>query len=87
LDFGTPINIDKIIYYPRSDSNIITYGDEYELKYWDNDRWNSLGRKTADNIHLAFDNCPMGALFLLHDCSIGVEDRIFLYKEGEQEWW
>ncbi|MDR3235283.1 MAG: hypothetical protein LBT48_00950 [Prevotellaceae bacterium] len=87
LDFGTPQHIDRIIYIPRTDGNIITYGDEYELKYWGNNGWISLGRKTADGVTLTFDHCPTGALFLLHDCTRGVEDRIFTYENGQQVWW
>jgi hypothetical protein len=84
LDFGEPTAIDRIIYVPRNDANGITWGDEYELKYWGNNRWNSLGRKIADNIFVEFENCPSGALFWLHDCTRGVEDRIFTYENGKQ---
>ncbi|MDR1341105.1 MAG: discoidin domain-containing protein [Prevotellaceae bacterium] len=87
LDFGEPVNIDRILYLPRTDGNIVTYGDEYELKYWDSNGWNSLGRKVADNVHVTFENCPVGALFLLHDCTRGVEERIFTYENGKQVWW
>jgi hypothetical protein len=87
LDFGEPVNIDRILYMPHSDGNIVTYGDEYELKYWDSNGWNSLGRKVADNVCITFENCPVGALFLLHDCTRGVEERIFTYENGKQVWW
>jgi hypothetical protein len=87
LDFGKPEHIDRIIYMSRSDGNYITYGDEYELKYWHGGQWRSLGKKTADGVYLTFDNCPANALFLLHDCTRGVEDRIFTYENGQQIWW
>jgi hypothetical protein len=87
LDFGEPVSIDRILYAPKCDGNCITYSDEYELSYWNNHRWNSLGKKTADNIHITFENCPTKALFLLHDCTRGVEDRIFTYEDGKQVFW
>jgi hypothetical protein len=87
LDFGKPVNIDRILYMPRTDGNIVTYGDEYELKYWDKTGWISLGRKVADNVHITFDNCPSNALFLLHNHTRGVEERIFTYENGKQVWW
>ncbi|MDR0559181.1 MAG: hypothetical protein LBG92_03365 [Prevotellaceae bacterium] len=87
MDFGKPEHIDRIIYMPRSDGNYITFGDEYELKYWNRGQWRSLGRKTADGVYLTFYGCPAGALFLLHDCTCGVEDRIFTYENGTQVWW
>ena len=79
LDFGEPVEIDRIIYIPKCDENGITPGNDYELLYWDNHRWHSLGRKIADNIVLTFDNCPCDALFLLRNHTIGREERIFTY--------
>jgi hypothetical protein len=87
LDFGESVNIDRILYIPRTDGNMVIYGDEYELKYWDKNGWRSLGRKVADNTYITFENCPVGALFLLHDCTRGVEERIFTYENGNQVWW
>jgi hypothetical protein len=86
LDFGEPVNIDRILYLPRTDGNMVCPGDEYELKYWNNG-WFSLGRKIADNAYVTFENCPVGALFLLHDCTRGVEERIFTYENDKQVWW
>lgn len=87
VDFKEPINLSKIRYLPRSDGNCIEIGDEYELFYWGNDQWKSLGKIVADNIILTFDNCPSNALFLLHNHTKGKEERIFTYEDGEQLWW
>lgn len=87
IDFGKPVSIDRIIYVPRSDGNCVTYGDEYELSYWNNGGWASLGKKKAEHISITFDSCPANALFLLHDCSRGTEDRIFTYENDKQVWW
>jgi hypothetical protein len=87
LDFGEPVHINRIIYLPRTDGNMVTYGDEYELKYWNDNKWNSLGRIVADNVYVTFENCPVGALFLLHNCTRGVEERIFTYENDKQIWW
>jgi hypothetical protein len=86
LDFGEPVNISRILYMPRTDGNIIAYGDEYELKYWNNE-WISLDRKVADNAYITFENCPVDALFLLHNRTRGVEERIFTYENDKQVWW
>jgi hypothetical protein len=87
MDFGKPVNIEKIYYTPRGDGNTIIYGDEYELMYWNNCQWNSLGRKIADNPCLVYEKCPSNALFLLHNRTTGVEERIFTYENGKQVWW
>jgi hypothetical protein len=87
LDFGEPVNINRMLYVPRGNGNTITYGDEYELKYWDKNRWKSLGRKIAGNVYITFENCPVGALFLLHNCTRGIEERIFTYENDKQIWW
>jgi hypothetical protein len=87
MDFGKEVNIEKIYYTPRGDGNTIVYGNEYELMYWDNCQWNSLGRKIADNPCLVYEKCPSNALFLLHNRTTGIEERIFTYENGEQIWW
>ncbi|WP_163217951.1 transglutaminase domain-containing protein [Bacteroides sp. 224] len=87
LDFGKPVKIDHIVYLPRNDGNCIEIGDEYELLYWGNNKWQSLGRKTADYIALTYENCPSNALFLLRNLTKGKEERIFTYEHGKQVWW
>lgn len=87
MDFGCPVDIEKIIYTPRGDGNTIGIGDEYELFYWDADRWNSLGKQTAETVRLLFKDVPADGLFLLRNLSRGVEERIFCYKDGEQVFW
>jgi hypothetical protein len=87
VDFGEPVLIDRIAYLPRNDGNCIEIGDEYELFYWKNNAWQSLGRQIADGVSLTFENCPDNALFLLHDHTKGVEERIFTYENGRQVWW
>jgi len=86
-DFGKPVNIEKICYVYRGDGNTIVIGNEYELVYWNNNRWNSLGKQPAGTTSLTYKNCPTNALFLLHNLTTGVEERIFTYKNGEQIWW
>lgn len=87
MDFGKPVDIEKIIYTPRGDGNTIEIGDEYELFYWGNARWNSLGKQVANSVRLQYDNVPSGALYWIEDLSKGKEERIFEYKEGKQVFW
>lgn len=86
LDFGHPVSIRKIRYAPRTDNNAVFPGDEYELFYWNNG-WKSLGRKTAGNYSLIFEEVPENSLLLLHNRSRGKEERIFTYENGKQVWW
>ena len=87
MDFGRPVNIEKIIYTPRGDGNSIAIGDLYELFYWNNNRWISLGKQTAGTVMLQYDNAPTNALFLLRNLTQGEEERIFTYKDGKQIFW
>jgi len=87
MDFGEPVPIEKIVYYPRSDGNLIEMGDEYELVYWQDTGWKSLGKQVAKGVSLQFDNCPDNALFLLHNHTKGKEERIFTYENNKQVWW
>jgi hypothetical protein len=87
MDFGKPESIKKINYIYRGDGNTIVIGNEYELMYWNNDHWNSLGRQIAKTTSLIYKDCPINALFLLHNLTEGIEERIFTYVCGEQVWW
>jgi hypothetical protein len=87
MDFGRPVHISRILYWPRNDGNSVEPGDEYELFYWDSGTWQSLGRKRADGITLRYHDCPTNALFLLHDHTKGAEERIFTYENGTQVWY
>ncbi|MCD7938391.1 MAG: discoidin domain-containing protein [Tannerellaceae bacterium] len=87
MDFGKPVSINKIIYYPRSDGNLIEIGDQYELFYWQNGNWQSLGRQIAKTVYLTFQTCPTNALFLLHNHTKGKQERIFTYENDMVKWW
>ena len=87
LDLGVPKRITKIRYAPRSDTNFILIGDTYELCYWDNGEWISMGTQVAKDQFLFYRNVPSGALYILHNLTRGKEERIFTYENGKQVWW
>ncbi len=85
MDFGKPVKVSRILYYGRGDGNSVEPGDEYELYFWLNGGWRSLGRKKAQSVSVTFDNIPAGALLLLRDHTKGKDERIFtLTEEGQQ---
>lgn len=79
--------ITRVQFYPRSDTNYILIGDTYELCYWQNNRWISLGEQIATSHELVFDNVPQGELYLLHNLTRGIEERPFTYENNKQIWW
>lgn len=87
LDFGKPKRITKIRYCPRSDTNFILEGDQYELCYWGKNEWVSLGKKIAVKASVEFEKVPSGGLYILHDLSRGTEERVFTWEEGKQVFW
>lgn len=87
LGAGNEAYITRVHFHPRSDTNHIVIGDEYELCYWDSDHWHSCGVQVASGHELTFHNIPKGAIYLLHNHSRGKEERIFTYENGEQIWW
>ena len=86
MDFGKPARPSKITYLGRGDGNNIEKGDLYELSYFKNGGWHSLGQKIATAGHLDFDGVPKNALLYLRDLTKGREDRIFTYENGQQVW-
>ena len=87
LDLGRPVKMDHLFYYGRSDGNAVEVGDEYELFYWNRDRWQSLGRQRAVRPNLEYRDVPAKALLLLRDLTKGRDERIFTYENGEQVFW
>jgi hypothetical protein len=87
LDFGKSYKLKQLTFAPRSDTNYIIPGNLYELLYWHNGNWVSLGTKTASSSILKYQDVPEEALFLLKCLSGGIEERIFTYEDGKQVWW
>jgi hypothetical protein len=67
-------------------ANKIISGKTYELFYWNN-RWMSLGKKTAIKDSLKFDNIPNDALLWLRSRGSGAQERIFTYDHLKQKFW
>ncbi|WP_455963029.1 transglutaminase domain-containing protein [Bacteroides bouchesdurhonensis] len=87
LDLGTPKQIGKIVYTPRSYDNYIRPGDEYELFYCaKRDKWESLGKQVSGADSLSYKNVPTHTLLLLKNYSRGIQERIFKYEDGRQVW-
>lgn len=89
LDLGCLVELSELCYLPRTDDNFIREGEEYELFYWDEDGWTSLGRQIGSRAaqELVYDDVPANALLLLHNHTKGREERIFTYENGRQVWW
>lgn len=87
LAFDRPVSIHEIRFLPRNDLNSIQSGDTYELLYWNNQQFLSLGKKTATDTVVVYDNVPKGALLWLRDLSGGREERIFTWEDNMQIWW
>ena len=87
MDFDKQRSVRYVRIVPRSDDNDIRAGDEYELKYWDGRYWVTLDiREATDNI-LHYDNVPDGSLLWIHDITRGWDERVFLMRGNEVEWW
>lgn len=87
MDFGRPIQVDKVRIVPRNDDNYIHPGEEYELKYWNTTGWVSMGKRVANDNFLVYDNIPTGVLLWLDNLTSGCDERIFRYNNGKPEWW
>ena len=85
--FDSAYQIVKIRYAARSDVNYIEEGHQYELCYWKDDDWVSMGMKEGEVPTLTYDNVPLNGLYILHDHTAGKEERIFTYENGKQIFW
>lgn len=88
MDFGRSERVTKIRFLCWNDDNFIRGNELYELYYWEDGKWNSLGQQTGtDSQELVYRNVPKGALLLLSNHTKGREERIFTYENGKQVWW
>lgn len=81
---------DKVSYIQLTmwnDENQIIRGHDYELFYYDKNKWNSLGKRRATESRLVYQKVPRKSLLLLRDYSEGQEERIFIYKHNKQIWY
>ena len=76
FDFCRPVNISKISYIRRCDGNSIQPGLEYSLYYWDNNNWQLINTKIANDVFIEFENVPQKALLAIK-CSQGKQQIIF----------
>ena len=81
MDLGKEVKVDRIVYTPRNRDNYVRPGDVYELFYWQ-----SAGTIKAVADSLVFRNIPENALLLLRNHTRGMDERIFVYENGEQQW-
>ncbi|MCM1140171.1 MAG: hypothetical protein NC453_16520, partial [Muribaculum sp.] len=66
-----------------NDDNYIVPGDEYELQCYTDNGAISLGMKTATDYFIKF-NAPENAVLRLRNHTKGVEEQVFIYKDGCQ---
>lgn len=85
MDLGKPMKVGGFVFVPHNDDNFVKKGECYELLYQNGaDGWASLGKKIAEDDFIEFEGVPSNALLRLHNCTKGVEEQIFLWKDGKQ---
>ena len=87
LDFGEPVHVGSFLCVPRSDDNGIHLNDKYELLYWGDGAWRSLGCQSGKEWTMQFKNVPYNSLLLLKNHTRGKQERPFIFRNGRQEWW
>lgn len=73
----------KIAFSPRNDDNYVWPGQEYELLYFDNGEWRSLGIKMATEHDIDFE-APGNAVLWLRNRTKGREEQVFVCVDGRQ---
>lgn len=80
------VSVSGIKYCARNDKNGIYAGMRYELFYWHNSDWVSLGIRQATGTNVSFNNIPTGALLWLRNLEEGEDERIFVIDNGKVIW-
>ena len=87
IDFGKPVTVSEVRILPRNDANGIYPDNTYELLYYSQGGWRSLGIQKARQNSIEFDHVPSGALYWLRNRTGGKEERIFTYENGKMRFW
>lgn len=88
LKLSNSKSISKIRFVTRNDGNMVEIGDEYELVYWDDRDWKSMGKQVAVSDSVVYKDVPTGGLYWLQNHTKGWEERIFtLDSLNQQVWW
>ena len=88
MEMRNPVQSLSVSISPRSDDNDICRGNEYELLFFDGNRWQSLGYQVAVGNYLHYDDIPVNTLLWIRNYTRGHDERPFLVNEdGEIEWW
>lgn len=87
MDFKTPVKIGKFAFLPHNDDNFIRENELYELFYWQKG-WHSLGKQKGKRAKqtLIYKVPGTSLLRLSNLTKEKKEERIFVYKNGEQIW-
>lgn len=88
VDLGKEYEVGYIVVAPYVMSQIFG-NSEYELFYWKNSKWELFEKQNGSGTDLIFKNVPGDALFRLVQRTKKdekIQERIFLYKNGEVVW-
>ena len=85
LDFGKPVAVSKIRFFPRTNENRIYAGDIYKLFYWDGKKWQLLDERRAADYLLRY-RVPANAMFFLQNLTGNKNGHYFVMKDGKQKW-
>jgi hypothetical protein len=87
IELNYPTNVSKIRYLARNDMNSIQSNNQYELLYWNNHSFSSLGKKIATDTLVEFNNVPENSVLWLRNLDEGKEERIFTWENDKQVFW
>jgi hypothetical protein len=87
LALDKPGRVSHIRFWFRNDDNTIRPGDTYELHYWGNSQWESMGQQTGTDTVIIYNRVPSRTIYWLRDLTRGREERPFTYENGRQVWW
>jgi hypothetical protein len=87
LALAEPRRVSHIRFWFRNDDNTIRPGDTYELRYWGENQWETMGRQTGTDTILIYHQAPSQTIYWLRDLTRGREERPFTYEDGRQVWW
>jgi hypothetical protein len=86
LDLNEKQQITEIHYMPRNDGDGIIKDNVYELHYWIDKHWRSLGKITATEYDTLRCQLPVNAAFYVNNVTKKENYAAFIIQDGVQKW-
>nr|WP_306562557.1 hypothetical protein [Bacteroides intestinalis] len=84
IEFAPPVCVRALQLYPRNARNGIEPNNNYQLLYFDKNKWIEHETACSRYNYIDFDSVPSGTIYWLRNLDHGKEELPFFFRKGKQ---